>query len=103
MLPASKAISEYFGAVGLFTFAAISGLVDVDPIMLSAAQLGGDTITLAHAALAIMIAATANIIGKSIIAISVGSARFGVPLAGAGVIALLVGVGIWWMARVALT
>lgn len=102
VLPASKAISEYFGAAGLFTFAAISGLVDVDPIMLSAAQLGGDTITLAHAALAIMIAATANIIGKSIIAVSVGGGRFGIPLAFAGVLALLVGVCVWWIAGIVL-
>jgi len=95
VLPLSKIISEEFGAGGLFAFAAVSGFVDVDPIVLSAARLAGDSVTVAHAAFAILIAATANIIAKSVIAISAGGLRFGSPLALAGVTALGVGLGVW--------
>jgi uncharacterized membrane protein (DUF4010 family) len=93
VLPAAELIGEYFGAAGLYTFAAVSGLVDVDAIMLSAARLADNSISLSTAATTILIAATANIVGKSAIAISAGGLRFGLPLAGAGIVALIVGLG----------
>jgi uncharacterized membrane protein (DUF4010 family) len=61
--------------------------------MLSAARLADNSISLSTAATTILIAATANIVGKSAIAISAGGLRFGLPLAGAGIVALIVGLG----------
>jgi uncharacterized membrane protein (DUF4010 family) len=95
VLAASKILIEQFGAGGLFAFAAISGLVDVDPIVLSSARLAGDSVTTAHAAFAILIAATANIVAKSLIAVSAGGLRFGIPLGLAGIAALALGLCVW--------
>jgi uncharacterized membrane protein (DUF4010 family) len=84
-----------FGRAGLLAFAAISGTMDVDPITMSSAQLAGTTIPVQEAALAILIAACANMTTKISTAVGIGGARFGVPLAGAGVAALLTGLVMW--------
>jgi uncharacterized membrane protein (DUF4010 family) len=103
VLPASKLITDYFGAGGLFAFAALSGLVDVDPIVLSAARLAGDSVAISDVALAILIAGAANIVGKSLVAISAGGTGFGARLAVVGVIAFVASFLVWIAARVALS
>jgi uncharacterized membrane protein (DUF4010 family) len=99
VLPAAKFVSDYFGASGLMALAALSGLVDVDPIMLSVSRLAGDGIAVPNAALAILTAAAANMIGKTIIALSVGGVRFGLPLAVSGTSALFFGFTLWFAAQ----
>jgi uncharacterized membrane protein (DUF4010 family) len=101
VLPASKLVTDYFGAGGLFAFAALSGLVDVDPIVLSAARLAGESLSLMNVALAIFIAGAANIVGKSVVAISVGGSRFGGRLAAMGGLAFAAGFIVWIVARAA--
>jgi len=89
VLPLARLASDYLGAVGLFGLAALTGLVDVDPIVLSTARLANGSIELSNASLAILIAAGANIVGKSIIAASAGGLKFAWPLAAAGAAAFL--------------
>jgi len=71
----------------LVPLAAVSGLVDVDPITLSAARLSGATITPQFAATIIMIAAGANLVFKSAVAVTLGSRALAAYLVGAGVLA----------------
>ena len=99
ILPLAKLATDYLGAGGLFALAALTGLVDVDPIVLSASRLAGGSIDASNAVLAILIAAGANILGKSIIAVSAGGIRFGLPLAVSGAIAFLVSLAVWLFIR----
>ena len=73
--------------VELVPLAAASGLVDVDPITLSAARMSGGAITAQYAATLIMIAAGANLAFKSGVAIVLGSRAAAAYLVGAAVLA----------------
>jgi len=88
---AAKAASAIFGEAGVLGLAGISGFVDVDPITLSVAKLAGASMTLRAAAQAILLAAAANMVTKTVVAVSVGGIRFGWKLVLAGLIALLSG------------
>jgi uncharacterized membrane protein (DUF4010 family) len=58
-------LSDLAGSGGLFATAALSGLVDIDPIVLSALNLfGDDRLHARHAVAAILLAYTANVIFK---------------------------------------
>jgi len=91
----SKVLTDIFGSSGLLVLAAISGTMDVDPITLSSAELAGTTISVSQAALAILIASCANMATKIVTAIGIGGRRFGVPLAFAGVAAIVSAVVAW--------
>jgi uncharacterized membrane protein (DUF4010 family) len=97
VLAAAKLLSERYGSAGLLPFAAASGLVDVDPITLSAARLGGNSVSYATAALAILIAVGANLVTKMVTAVGVGGVRFGAPLVIAGVLAAIAAGLVWMM------
>jgi len=71
--------------------AGISGFVDVDPITLSVAKSAGESLTIRSAAQAILLAAAANMVTKTVVAVGVGGVRFGWKLVLAGVLALLAG------------
>lgn len=65
MMVASRAVESILGNSGLFTFAAISGLVDAAPMTLSASSMVHQgQATLAVGAVAIMIAAAINTLVK---------------------------------------
>ena len=70
--------------------AAVSGLVDVDPVTLSAARLAGVSVTPENAAQAILLAAAANLVTKMTAAF-MGGWRFALPLVAAGVLAIVAG------------
>lgn len=65
------------GSIGLFALGGASGLLDVDPITLSMARLAGNGVTLSVAVSTILIAATANGLAKSALAIAFGGRRLG--------------------------
>jgi uncharacterized membrane protein (DUF4010 family) len=96
VLFASKILTDVFGRAGLLPIAAITGSMDVDAITLSAAQLAATTVPAAEAALAILVAAMANMATKASTAIGIGGARFGIPLALAGIASLVTGVALWF-------
>ena len=64
-------------SVGLFALGGASGLLDVDPITLSMARLAGNGVTLRVAVTTILIAAAANALAKSTLAIAFGGKRLG--------------------------
>ena len=73
--------------MGLVPLAAASGLVDVDPITLAAARMSGNTITAQYAATIIMVAAGANLLFKTAVAVVLGSRPLAAYLVGAGIAA----------------
>jgi uncharacterized membrane protein (DUF4010 family) len=75
------------GQAGLFALGGVSGLLDVDPITLSMAQLASTGITPMLAASTILIAAAANALAKSVLAIAFGGARLGLALSGMALLA----------------
>src|SRR5262249_3353713 len=69
---AAKLRSGGFGQSGLIGLAATSGLADVDPITLSMARETGTTIAAGYAAIVILVAAGANLVAKSALAVFFG-------------------------------
>ncbi len=67
----------WFGAPGVYTVAALSGLVDVDPVIVSLARLHGAGGTAAEALVGIGVAVLANMVTKVSMASAAGGLRFG--------------------------
>jgi uncharacterized membrane protein (DUF4010 family) len=92
VLLAVKIVQAHFPPSGLYAVAGLSGLVDVDAITLSMAELAksGEARV---AVIAIVIAALSNTIVKCSMAFVLGGADFGRPLLIATVATLLAGLG----------
>jgi uncharacterized membrane protein (DUF4010 family) len=82
---AAKLAGTGTAQLGLVPLAAVSGLVDVDPITLSVARLAGQTVTLPFAATVIIIAGGSNLLCKTVLAAALGSRAFGLYLSMAAV------------------
>jgi uncharacterized membrane protein (DUF4010 family) len=89
MLVVSKALAIAFGGRGAVALAAVSGLADVDAITLSMTGLAGSAVTPTVAAVAILVAISANSVAKSCIALAIGGRRFGLAYAAASGAALI--------------
>ncbi len=88
---------EVFGATGFYGTAALTGLVDVDGIMLSAATMHREGLDAKVATTAVAIAAMMNTLGKVGMGTFLGGRAFGVRLLaaaiaviGAGVVTLII-------------
>lgn len=92
---AAKIVGIGSGEMGLVPLAAVSGMVDVDPITLAAARLSGSTITPAVAATVILVAAGANLVFKSAVAVVVGSRVLAGYLLGTAAASAAAAVAIW--------
>ncbi|MFP4155437.1 MAG: MgtC/SapB family protein [Halothiobacillaceae bacterium] len=92
----SRALNEYFDETGVYLLALISGLADVDAIMLSLADMAGDRISLETATLAVLIAASANSVVKAGLALGIGGTRLGVRVILPTVLVIASGMGTWW-------
>jgi uncharacterized membrane protein (DUF4010 family) len=79
VMAAVKLLMANFGEAGLFTLAAITGLVEMDPITLSAGQMLA-AVGVAGASLAILIAMTADLARKLSLGIGMSGGRLAVPL-----------------------
>ena len=77
ILVASKWLVALFGGRGAVGAAAFAGLADVDAITLSITQVRGAAITAQEAAWAIFVAALANSVTKTGIALYIGTPGFG--------------------------
>ena len=77
----TRIVTEYFGGEGSIALAAIAGLADVDAITLSMTRLAGGP-DAGVAAIAVLVAVTANSASKSVLALTVGGRRFGLAYAG---------------------
>jgi uncharacterized membrane protein (DUF4010 family) len=85
----AKLSAMWFGDIGLNVFAATAGLVDVDAVTLAVAGMQG--LAPASAALAILIAATANTVFKAGFGIAVGGRSFAIWFAAACLVTLVAG------------
>jgi uncharacterized membrane protein (DUF4010 family) len=90
----SKLLKFYFGDMGTYFLAAVSGLADVDPITISMTQMSKDGLEVSVAAKAILIAVSVNSGVKSIFSGTIGNRalafRVGGTLLGAIVAGLLI-------------
>jgi len=100
LLSAIMLLSKLFssGQSGLFALAGLSGLLDVDPITLSMARLAGAGITPAVAAATILIAASANALSKSVLAVTFGGPRLGLALSAMALLAFGAGAAVFFHA-----
>ncbi len=79
MLIVGRLASEYLGRTGVFALAAVMGVADVDPFILSMTQSAGAATAFETAAAAIMIAAASNNVVKGIYAFSLAPRPAGRP------------------------
>jgi uncharacterized membrane protein (DUF4010 family) len=89
-----------FGSAGVYALAAIVGVADIDPFVLSVAEGGAAALPLNAAAVAIQIAAGSNNLLKAAYTAGFAGVRVGfVPAAALGLLALCGGVAALWLAR----
>ncbi|MGD9942605.1 MAG: MgtC/SapB family protein [Burkholderiaceae bacterium] len=98
-----RAAQQLWGTGGLHGVAVLSGLADVDPIVVTASRMSADgLIGEATAVLAIMLATSGNLLSKSAIAWIAGSRQLGMAVAGRYLAVALVGAVAWYAARLAI-
>lgn len=89
---ASHALKEWFGEIGLFVAAAISGMSDVNAISLTLARMAqDDDKVLMVAAIGIFLAAMVNTLVKGGLAWGIGGARLGLPILGVFLLSVVMG------------
>lgn len=86
------------GPSSLFVLGGLSGLLDVDPITLSMAQLAGAGTPPALAAFTILIAGAANVLAKSVLAVAFGGLRLGLALSAVALLAFGAGAAVHFSA-----
>ena len=91
IIVASTIIQRLYGEAGLLPMAAVAGLADVDAMTLSASRLVGHGTAAEVGAHAVLIAAVANTLSKTVLATLAGSKRFGLFYGGASAAALAAG------------
>jgi uncharacterized membrane protein (DUF4010 family) len=87
----SKVLKIYFGDMGAYVLAAVSGLADVDPITLSMSQMSKEGLGLEVAAHAILIAVAVNSGIKSMVAFVLGDRALGLRVGATLTIAVVAG------------
>ena len=90
----SRLLNDYYGDTGAYILAAISGMADVDPIILSMAQLSGNSLELEVAAKAILIAVSVNTLIKGSLACFLGGRLLGYIVLGILTLAVTAGLAI---------
>ena len=79
---ASTWAADHFGAAGLYVVAAIVGVTDIDPFVLSIAQGGASSLTGADAAVAVLTATASNNLLKAAYTVGFTGHRRGLPVVG---------------------
>ncbi|MGZ8094826.1 MAG: DUF4010 domain-containing protein, partial [Methylosarcina sp.] len=87
----SRVVKIYFGDMGTYFLAAISGIADVDPIILSMAKISDNGSELEIATRAILIAVSVNSCVKGIISWVVGGEHMGLRVGGTMIVAVVAG------------
>jgi uncharacterized membrane protein (DUF4010 family) len=88
---ATEVVQEYIGKAGVLIIAAFSGIADVDAVTISMSRLGGASVALETAVLAIALAVGVNTVSKAIMAGSVGGRRIGRLVGSASALAVAAG------------
>lgn len=92
----SNVLKMYFGDIGAYFLAATAGLADVDPITLTMARMSQQSLNLAVAAKAILIAASVNSGVKSIFSGAIGGLVLARWVAGTLAVAVSAGLLVTW-------
>jgi uncharacterized membrane protein (DUF4010 family) len=92
---ASAALVGHFGGSSLVASSAISGAFDVDVAVLSALRLTDHAIELSTIGVAVLAALATNAVFRLFLAMTAGPPAYWLPLAGATVLAMAVGAGIF--------
>jgi uncharacterized membrane protein (DUF4010 family) len=92
-----RAVGEMFGASGAVAGAIVVGLVDVDAITVSMARLTPDTLSPAHAALAILAAVASDTVSKIAIGAAIGRGRFAAEIAVMAFGCIVIGAAAGWL------
>ncbi len=87
----SKILKYYYGDMGTYVLAAVSGMADVDPIILSMSQFSKQGLGLNVAVQAIFIAVSVNSLVKSMLAVVIGDRVLGLTVTGILTFAITVG------------
>lgn len=88
----ARAAHDALGVGGIYTVAFLSGLADVDAMVISSAQmLAQDEVSATVAAVAIFLATVANMLSKAVMAWSIGGRALGRQVAGGYLAAAVVG------------
>ncbi|OJU07876.1 MAG: hypothetical protein BGN85_08480, partial [Alphaproteobacteria bacterium 64-11] len=85
------------GPGGLLALGGLSGLLDVDPVTLSMSRMTHTGLAPALAVATILIAAAANGLTKSVLAVAFGGWRLGLVLSGLALAAFAAGVAAWFL------
>ena len=94
-------VRDAFGTGGVLASAVVFGLTDMDALTVSMVRLAQRANAAELAALGIAVGILSNTVFKTAIALVVGTPRFRrVAASGLAVLALALGVGIWWGMRV---
>ena len=94
-----RVVGETFGATGAVAGAIVVGLADVDAITVSMARLTPETLSPAHAALAILAAVASDTVSKIAIGAAIGRGRFALEIAAMALGCILVGGAAGWLTR----
>lgn len=90
----SHALKEWFGNIGLYLVAGISGLGNVNAISLTLAEMArDDNATISAAATGVFLAAVINILVKGGLVWGIGGTRFGLPVLGIFSLMIVIGGG----------
>lgn len=92
-LVAARILTGLYGAGGLFTVAAVAGLVDVDAVTLAAGRMTAGGLDVQLGAWAVFIAVLADSVSKSAIATMVGGRTLGAWFTAGTAASLVAGVG----------
>ncbi|MDP6602955.1 MAG: DUF4010 domain-containing protein [Rhodospirillales bacterium] len=94
----SRAFKEWAGETGLYALATVSGLADVDAIIISLAEMFRDAgVTAPIAAAAIVLAAATNTLVKPVLVAFIAGPRMGLLVAGPLAAALAGGAAALWL------
>ena len=93
VMAAAKVLSALYGGSGLVGVSAIAGLADVDAVTLTAGKMAAAGLDVRTAVLAVLAAMAADTLSKTVIAWSVGGARFGALYAGGSLVGVAAAAG----------
>ncbi|MEN3976354.1 MgtC/SapB family protein [Emcibacter sp. SYSU 3D8] len=96
VMVASAGLQTWLGDAGLLLVSAVAGLTDVDAPSLTAAERVAGGMEASVGALAILAAVAVNIVTKFVIVASIGGASMARRVAPGLLLALPVGVAVWW-------
>lgn len=85
---------EHYGRVGIYGLAAVVGVTDIDPFVLSLAQHGTGQLPMRVAAFAIVIATSSNNVLKAVYALAYSSGHSGIAPVAALLLLALCGLGL---------